>query len=436
MQGSTCSDVVCSARASSDAQTTAQGSVYRARAGDRRYRRRNDKNLWARWRTGSRRETEYCWRWHLPFTGFAPWGGGEHRGNSHFHCSGAGSCRTPFRENAYVGIAGSHIESENSKGFVAISPSHRDIMQNDISRAIEVARAIAMPANREVIHVIPRGYVVDGQEGIKNPIGMSGFRLEVETHIITGAVSSIHNLIKCVHKARVEIEDLVLEPLASSEAVLAEGETDLGVVLVDIGGGTTDVAVFTDGAIWHSVVLPIGGNLITSDIAIGLRLPFGVAEELKVTYGHCDPSKIADDDMIDLSHYLPGCNDLVPRKLLAEIIQARVEELFEMVHEEIKKSGYDGLLPAGLVVTGGTAELPGILDTAGQILDLPARLGTPLGLHGLADSISRPAYATSVGLLLWGLRHTSFLTGEEEQDELGSGNMLSRLVRWLRAFIP
>ncbi|MGH2480222.1 MAG: cell division protein FtsA, partial [Ktedonobacteraceae bacterium] len=249
--------------------------------------------------------------------------------------------------------------------------------------------------------------------------------------------ASIHNLIKCVHKTRVEIEDLVLEPLASSEAVLAEGETDLGVALVDIGGGTTDVAVFTDGAIWQTVVLPIGGNLITSDIAIGLRLPFGVAEELKVTYGHCDPSTISEDDMIDLSHFMPDCNDLVPRKLLAEIIQARVEELFEMVHEEIKKSGYDGLLPAGVVVTGGTAELPGILDVAGQILDLPARMGTPLGLHGLADTISRPAYATAVGLLLWGLRHTSLLLDEEDEEEQAiSHNAISRLGRWLRAFIP
>ena len=246
----------------------------------------------------------------------------------------------------------------------------------------------------------------------------------------------IRDRIKCVHKARVEIEDLILEPLASSEAVLAEGETDLGVALVDIGGGTTDVAVFTDGAIWHSIVLPIGGNLITSDIAIGLRLPFGVAEELKVTYGHCDPSTISDDDMIDLSHYMPDCNDLVPRKLLAEIIQARVEELFEMVHEEIKKSGFDGLLPAGLVLTGGGAELPGILDAAGQILDLPARLGSPLGLYGLADSISRPAYATSVGLLLWGLRHTSFLTDEDEMEETGTGDVISRLGRWFRAFVP
>ncbi len=337
---------------------------------------------------------------------------------------------------AYVGIAGSHIASENSKGFVAISPSHRDIIQNDISRAIEVARAIAIPANREVIHVIPRGYVVDGQEGIKNPIGMSGFRLEVETHIITGAVSSIHNLIKCVHKARVEIEDLVLEPLASSEAVLVDGETDLGVALVDIGGGTTDIAVFSDGAIWQTVVLPIGGNLITSDIAIGLRLPFGVAEELKVTYGHCDPSTIADDDMIELAQFMPDCDDLVPRKLLAEIIQARVEELFEMVHEEIRKSGYDGLLPAGLVLTGGTAELPGIQSLAGQILDLPTRIGSPLGLHGLSDSISRPAYATAVGLLQWALTHTSFLVEEDEQEENGAMGFASRFGRWLRAFIP
>lgn len=338
---------------------------------------------------------------------------------------------------AYVGIAGSHIESENSKGFVAISPSHRDIIQNDISRAIEVARAIPLTANREVIHVIPRGYVVDGQEGIKNPIGMSGFRLEVETHIITGSVSSIRNLITCVHKAQVEIEDLVLEPLASSEAVLEDGETDLGVALIDIGGGTTDIAIFSDGAIWHTVVLPIGGNLITSDIAIGLRLPFAVAEELKITYGHCDPATIADDDMIDLAQFMPDCNDLVPRKLLAEIIQARVEELFNMVHEELKKSGYDGLLPAGLVITGGTAELPGILELAGQTLDLPARVGSPLGLLGLADSISRPAYATAVGLLLWGLRHTSLYIDEEEPEEEGSTNdMMSRLGRWLRAFLP
>ncbi len=337
---------------------------------------------------------------------------------------------------AYVGIAGSHIASENSKGFVAISPSHRDIVQNDISRAIEVARAIAIPANREVIHVIPRGYVVDGQEGIKNPIGMSGFRLEVETHIITGAVSSIQNLIKCVHKARVEIEDLVLEPLASSEAVLADGETDLGVALVDVGGGTTDIAVFADGAIWQTVVLPIGGNMITNDIAIGLRLPFAVAEELKVTYGHCNPATIADDDMIDLAQFMPGCNDLVPRKLLAEIIYYRVLELFEMVHEEIKKSGYDGLLPAGLVITGGTAELPGILELAGQTLDLPARIGTPLGLHGLADSISRPAYATAVGLLQWALTHTSFLVDEEEMDEGGARGFAARFARWLRSFIP
>jgi cell division protein FtsA len=232
------------------------------------------------------------------------------------------------------------------------------------------------------------------------------------------------------------MEDLVLEPLASGEAVLADGETDLGVVLVDIGGGTTDIAVYTDGAIWQTVALPLGGNQITNDIAIGLRLPFGVAEELKVTYGHCDPSLIDEDDMIDLAQFMPDCNDLVPRKLLAEIIQARVEELFAMVHEEVKKSGYDGLLPAGIVLTGGTAELPGIDELAGQILDLPARIGSPLGLHGLADSISRPAYATAVGLLLWGLRHTSLMIEEDEPEDEGSPDVLSRFGRWLRAFIP
>ena len=339
--------------------------------------------------------------------------------------------------SATVGIAGSHISSENSKGFVAISPSHRDIEPNDISRAVEVARAIAIPANREMIHVIPRSYVVDGQEGIKNPIGMSGFRLEVEAHIITGSVSSMHNLIKCVQKAHVDIEDLVLEPLASGYAVLEDGETDLGVALVDIGGGTTDIAVYTDGAIWHSVVLPVGGNLITSDIAIGLRLPVGVAEELKIMYGHCDPSAIDDDDMIDLAQFMPDCDDLVPRKLLSEIIQARVDEIFGMVHEELKKSGYDGLLPAGIVITGGTAELPGILEVAGQILDLPARIGSPLGLHGLADSINRPAYATAVGLLLWALDHNSHFSEEEEfEEDSGDTNIVARFGRWLRAFIP
>ena len=340
--------------------------------------------------------------------------------------------------SAYVSITGSHVASENSKGFVAITPSHRDIEENDISRAFEVARAIAMPASREIIHVIPRGYVIDGQEGIKNPIGMSGFRLEVETHIITGAVSSIYNLMKCVDKAHIDIEDRVLAPLASGAAVLDDGETDLGVALVDIGAGTTDIAVYVDGAIWHTVVLPVGGNLITSDIAIGLRLPVGIAEELKITYGHCDPSAIDEDDMIDLSQFMPDCDDLVPRKLLAEIIQARIEELFCLVREEMRKSGYDGLLPAGIVITGGTAELPGVLEMAGQILDLPARIGSPLGLHGIADSINRPAYSTAVGLLLWGLSHTSFQLEEDEVEEesLATETMLSRFGRWLRTFIP
>lgn len=334
---------------------------------------------------------------------------------------------------AYVGVAGSHIESLNSKGVVAISPSSRDIVQNDINRAIEAAQAISVPSSREIIHVIPRSYVVDGQEGVKNPIGMSGFRLEVETHIVTGSVTSIQNLIKCVQKARVEIDDLVLEPLASSEAVLTPAERELGVVLADIGGGTTDIALFTDGAIWQTAVLPIGGNLITSDIAYGLRLPFNVAEELKVTYGHCDHTAIPADDMIELAPFLPGCNDVLPRRVLAEIIQARVEEIFDMLAEHIKQSGYEGLLPSGLVLTGGTAELPGIVELATQHFDLPVRVGVPEGLHGLSDSIARPAFATSVGLLLWGLRHTPL--AEEERVPAGA-DIYRRFVHWLQAFLP
>jgi cell division protein FtsA len=334
---------------------------------------------------------------------------------------------------ACVGVAGSHIESLNSKGVVAISPSSRDIVQNDITRAIEAAQAISVPSSREIIHVIPRSYVVDGQEGVKNPIGMSGFRLEVETHIVTGSVTSLQNLIKCVQKARVEIEDLVLEPLASGEAVLAPAERELGVMLADIGGGTTDVAIFADGAIWQTVVLPIGGNLITSDIAYGLRLPFHVAEELKVTYGHCDHTAIPDDEMIELAPFLPGCNDVLPRRVLAEIIQARVEEIFDMFREQIKQSGCDGLLPSGLVLTGGSAELPGLMELATQYFDLPVRIGVPDGLYGLSESIARPAFATGVGLLLWGLRHTPL--AEEERIPTGT-DIYRRFVHWLQAFLP
>ncbi len=337
---------------------------------------------------------------------------------------------------AYVGVAGSHIESLNSTGVVAISPNTREIVPSDINRAIEAARAIEVPSSREVIHVIPRGYLVDGQEGVKNPIGMSGYRLEVECHIVTGAIASIQNLIKCVQKSQVEIDDLVLEPLASSEAVLTPTEKDLGVVLLDIGGGTTDVAIFVEGAIWHTVVLPLGGNLITNDIAYGLRIPFLAAEELKVTHGHADPSQIPAGRRIDLEPFVPDCKEDADQHALAEIIEARVEEIFEKVQEEITKSGYDGLLPSGIVITGGTAELPGIVEKARATFNLPVRIGTPRGLHEVVDSlVNKPAFSTGVGLLLWGLRQSEALAADEARSQ-EVPFVYQRFKQWLQTLLP
>jgi len=336
---------------------------------------------------------------------------------------------------AYVGVAGSHIESLNSRGVVAIPPSTREIVPSDISRAIEAARAIEVPSSREVIHVIPRGYLVDGQEGVKNPIGMAGYRLEVECHIVTGAVTSIQNLIKCVQKSLVEIDDLVLEPLASSESVLLPSEKELGVMLLDIGGGTTDVAIFVEGAIWHTVVLPLGGNLITNDIAYGLRIPFLAAEELKVTHGHADPSQIPAGQMIDLEPFIPECKEVADQHALAEIIEARVEEIFEKVQEEIKKSEYDGLLPSGIVITGGTAELPGIAEKARAMFNLPVRIGTPQGLHGVTDTINKPAFATGVGLLLWGLRQSEALAADEARSQ-EVPVVYQRFKQWIQTLLP
>ena len=337
--------------------------------------------------------------------------------------------------SAYVGVAGSHIESLNSRGFVAIPPSIGEIVPSDINRAIEAARAIEVPSSREVIHVIPRGYIVDGQEGVKNPIGMSGYRLEVECHIVTGAVASIQNLIKCVQKSEVDIDDLVLEPLASSESALTPTEKDLGVILLDIGGGTTDVAIFIEGAIWHTVVLPLGGNLITNDIAYGLRIPFSAAEELKVTHGHADPNQVPEGEMIDLEPFVPECKEVVEKRALADIIAARVEEIFEKVQEEIRKSGYHGLLPSGIVLTGGTAELPGIAEKARAMFNLTVRVGTPQGLHGVIDLINKPAFSTGVGLLLWGLRQSAALALDEVRSQEVS-DVYVRFKQWLQRLLP
>lgn len=337
--------------------------------------------------------------------------------------------------SAHVGIAGSHISSLNNRGVIAIGHTDRIISDEDVSRAIESAKTINIPSNREIIHVIPRSYIVDGQEGVKNPIGMHGFRLDVETHIVTGAVTSIQNLTKCVQRVGVEVDDLVLEPIASSEGVLTEEEKEMGIIIADIGGGTTDIAIFIDGSIWHTSVIPVGGYHLTNDIAIGLRTPFATAEEIKSKYGHAIASSIGPDDKIEIPSFGSQSSRTVYRRQLAEIIEGRVEELLEIILTEVKRSGYDGLLPAGLVLTGGSANLRGIDTLAANVLQLPVRVGVPKGVDGLAEAVANPAYATSVGLLVWGLKHGGGKSGVGIEQQ-GVKDIYRRFIGWLKELLP
>jgi cell division protein FtsA len=333
-------------------------------------------------------------------------------------------------ENAYVGLAGAHISAINSRGVVAINRGERGVQPADVERALDAARAVAIPLNREILHVIPRGYTVDGDDGVRDPLGMQAYRLEVESHIITGATSTIHNLVKCVQATDIGIDALVLEPLASGEAVLTDVECEMGVVLADIGGGTADIAIFIEGSIWHTAVLPTGGEHITNDIAIGLRTPFTTAEELKIKHGHARPQSINPHEALDVAVFGEGERQQVSRQFLSQIIEARVEEIFDLILKEIKRSGYDGLLPAGAVLCGGTADLAGIRDLARDALNLPVRIGAPQDLQGLVDILGSPSYATSVGLLEWGLHHdTPYPTRIRNNGHF-------RLPGWLKAFLP
>ncbi len=331
-------------------------------------------------------------------------------------------------DSAHVGISGSHISGLNSKGIAAISRGERIIVQDDINRAMEAARAIAIPPNRELLHAIPRRYAVDEQDGVRNPLGLRGFRLEVEAHIVVGASTSIHNLVECVRAAGVSVQHLIVQAIAAGEAVLTEPERDLGVALIDIGGGTTDMAVFIDGSVWHTVVLPVGGNHLTQDIAVGLRTPFTVAENLKVQYGHAIPDSIAPDELIDATSFGDSSHRSVSRAKLSEIIRARAEEMLELTMREIKRSGYDGLLPAGVVLCGGTSQLAGIKDLARETIGLPVRIGSPRGLEGLVESVRDPAHACSVGLLLWALRYTPDARRNGTGGRLGVLHRLRQLV--------
>ncbi len=343
---------------------------------------------------------------------------------------------------AFVGVSGRHISSLNSRGVVAVQRPDHEITRNDVARAVESAQAVAIPTQREIIHVIPRAYVVDGHEGIRDPIGMSGFRLEVETHIVTGEVMAIQNLIRSVQKTGVEIDDLILQPLASGEACLSADDKDRGVMLVDIGGGTTDVAIFVQGGVWHTSVISVGGNHFTNDITYVLHTPHNTAEYLKIRYGSAiagDPPVEADgDDQIEIDTLTVGEKQKISRHLLNDIIQARAEQVVELIYNEIKRSGYEGMLPAGIVLTGGAAQLGRFDELMRDMLGMPVRIGVPTDLSGLNDSLDSPSYATGVGLLRWGARHGLSMLGPTHRtdERQGWGNVYERFKGWLREFLP
>ncbi len=302
---------------------------------------------------------------------------------------------------AYTGIAGSHIKSFNSHGMVAIKD--KEVTQADIARVLETARAVNIPTDHQILHVLTQEFIIDGQEDVREPLGMSGVRLEVKVHIVTGAVSAAQNIVKCVRRCGLEVADLILQPLASSLAVLTEDERELGVALVDIGGGTTDVAVFTGGAIRHTAVIPIAGSQITNDIAMALRTPTQDAEDIKLRFGVAMQRLAGTDDMIEV----PGIGDRGPnsmsRQALAAVIEPRVEELFSLVQQSLRDSGYEELISSGIVLTGGSSQLPGLSQLAEDIFSMPVRIGVPRYHGGLEEVVKSPRHATAVGLLFEGL---------------------------------
>jgi len=305
-------------------------------------------------------------------------------------------------QSVFAGIAGSHIRSINSHGTVAIKD--KEVGPGDVDRVIESARALAIPADQKVLHVLPQEFIIDGQEGIREPIGMSGVRLEAKVHIVTGAVSAAQNIVKCVRRCGLEVDDIILEQLASSMAVLTEDEKELGVCMVDIGGGTTDISVFTEGAIRHTAVIPIAGDQVTNDIAVALRTPTANAEEIKKKYG-CALTQLATSDE---SIEVPSVGDRPPRKLarqtLAEVIEPRIEELYGLILAELRRSGFEDVIGSGIVLTGGSSKMEGMMDLAEEVFHMPVRLGIPQGVGGLSGVVHNPIYATGVGLVLYGAK--------------------------------
>lgn len=329
----------------------------------------------------------------------------------------------------FAGIAGGHIKGFNSHGVIAIKDG--EVTPQDVRRVIDAAKAVAIPMDREVIHVIPQEFIVDDQDGIMDPIGMSGVRLEAKVHIVTGAVTSAQNIIRSANRAGLDVVDIALQQLASSEATLAPDEKELGVALVDIGGGTTDIAVFHGGSLKHTAVLAVGGNHITSDIAVGLRTPMVEAEKIKRKYGCALTSKIHKDETIEVPSVGGRKPRVLSRQILGEIIEPRVQEIFELVQSEIAEAGYDSLITSGIVLTGGAVMMDGMTELAEQIFNLPVRRGVPRGIGGLVDVVSSPMYATGVGLVIYGSRYHS----SEGRFRVGERNIFSKVIKVFRKWV-
>ena len=333
-------------------------------------------------------------------------------------------------ESVYTGIAGSHISGENSTGVVALKKE--EVTGDDVQRAIEAARMMAViPQDRRILHVLPREFMVDDQDGIRDPLAMSGTRLEVDVHIITGAVTSAQNIIKSVNRAGLDVVDIVLQPLASSEAVLSPEERELGVAMVDLGGGTTDLAIFVEGSIRHTAVLPIGGQHLSTDLAIGLRTPQAEAEKIKIRHGVALTEMVKENEKVEVPSVGERPARTVSRKDLAEIIEPRVEEMFDLVRREIIRTGYEGMLAAGVVITGGTSMLDKMPEAAERVLDLPVRRGVPNGVGGLRDIVSSPMYATGVGLILHARHHADELETAGLRNGRPLGRVFARMRSWM-----
>jgi cell division protein FtsA len=331
--------------------------------------------------------------------------------------------------SVYAGIAGSHIRSLNSHGIVAIKD--KEVLPGDVERVIDAARAVAIPADQKILHILPQEFLIDNQEGIKEPVGMSGVRLEAKVHMVTGAVSAAQNIIKCVRRCGLEVDDIILEQLASSYSVLTEDEKELGICLVDIGGGTTDIAVFTEGSIRHTAVIPIAGDQVTNDIAVALRTPTQFAEEIKIKYACALTQMASADENIEV----PSVGDRAPRRLarhtLAEVLEPRYEELLSLVQAELRRSGFEDLVAAGIVLTGGSSKIEGLVELAEEVFHMPVRLGVPQYVTGLVDVVRNPIYATGVGLLLFGYNNR-----EQRVLEAGLGKGLKsvweRMKGWFQ----